>query len=110
MVCQKIPDSTSRRHFYGGAGGIRYYGDNRKNSEARPTRKYIGWEALKLLALVLHAIYGQIYPKYSKHGQRKMTISQKMTIITIAKALGYTYREMETLARELREVLGIENV
>ncbi|MHA1590214.1 MAG: transposase [Candidatus Njordarchaeales archaeon] len=73
-------------------------------------KKYIGWEALKLLALVLHAIYGQIYPKYSKHGQRKMTIPQKMTIITIAKALGYTYREMETLARELREVLGIKRV
>jgi len=59
-------------------------------------RRYIGWEALKLLALVLHAIYGQVYPEYSKHGQRKMTI------ITIAKALGCTYREMETLARELR--------
>ncbi|RLG80827.1 MAG: hypothetical protein DRO40_10615 [Thermoprotei archaeon] len=39
-----------------------------------------------------------------------MTIPQKMTIITIAKALGYTYREMETLAREPREVLGIKRV
>ena len=67
-------------------------------------RKYIGWEALKLLALMLHAMYRQIYPKYSKHGQRKMTI------ITIAKALDYTYREMEALARELREVLGIKRV
>ncbi|MHA1589007.1 MAG: hypothetical protein ACTSVA_00195 [Candidatus Njordarchaeales archaeon] len=35
-------------------------------------RKYIGWEALKLLALVLHAMYRQIYPKYSKHGRRRM--------------------------------------
>jgi len=33
-----------------------------------------------------------------------------MTIITIAKALGYTYREMETLARDLRDALGIEEV
>jgi len=49
-------------------------------------------------------MYRQIYPKYSKQGQRKMTI------ITIAKALGYTYREMETLARELGEVLGIKRV
>jgi len=55
-------------------------------------------------------MYRQRYPKYSKHGQRKMTIPQKMTIITIAKALGYTYREMETLARKLREVLGIKRV
>jgi len=55
-------------------------------------------------------MYRQIYPKYSKHGQRKMTIPQKMTIITIAKALGYTYRETETLARELRDVLGIKRV
>ena len=79
-----------------------------RTARPAPMGKYIGWEALKLLALVLHAIYGQIYPKYSEHGQRKMIIPQKMTIITIAKALGYTYREMETLARELREVLGIK--
>ena len=32
-----------------------------------------------------------------------------MTIITIAKALGYTHREMETPARDPRDVLGIEN-
>jgi len=33
-----------------------------------------------------------------------------MTIITIAKALGYTYREIEILVRDLRNILGIENV
>ena len=73
-------------------------------------RRYIGWIGLKLLAIILHAMYSQIYPRYSKHGQRKMTIPQKMTIITIAKALGLTYREMETLARDLRDVLGIKEV
>ena len=55
-------------------------------------------------------MYSQTYPRYSKHDQRKMTIPQKMTIITIAKALGLTYREMETLARDLRDVLGIKEV
>jgi len=73
-------------------------------------RKYIGCEALKLLALMLHAMYRQICPEYSKHGQRKMTIPQKMTIIMVAKALGYTYKEMKTLARELRDILDIERV
>ncbi len=64
-------------------------------------------KALKILAMMLHAFYSIIYPKYSKHSQRKVTIPQKMTLITIAKAFGYTYRD---IPEDLREDLGIRRI
>ncbi len=72
--------------------------------------RYIPSKALKILAMILHALYSIIYPKYSKHSQRKVTIPQKMTLITIAKAFGYTYRDIPAIAEDLKEVLGIRRI
>lgn len=72
--------------------------------------RYIPFKVLKLLALLLHTFYSLIYPKYSKHGQRKMTIPQKLTLITIAKAFGYTYRDIPSIAEDLRDVLGLKHI
>jgi len=44
--------------------------------------RYMLFKVLKLLAMILHAFYSLIYPKYSKHDQRKITIPQKLTLIT----------------------------
>lgn len=71
---------------------------------------YIPRIILEPFAILLHGIFSTIAKKYAKHGQRKMTIPQKMTIITIAKAFGLTYRDMELLAMDLAEVLGLENI
>ena len=71
---------------------------------------YIPRIILEPFAILLHGIFSTIARKYAKHGQRKMTIPQKMTIITIAKAFGLTYRDMELLAMDLAEVLGLENI
>ncbi len=72
--------------------------------------RYIPFKALKILAMMLHALYSIIYPKYSKHGRRKVTIPQKLTLITIAKAFGYTYRDIPAIAEDLKEVPGIRRV
>jgi len=83
---------------------------NETTTTEAPHMPYIPFKVLKLLALLLHAFYSLIYPKYSKHGQRKMTIPQKLTLITIAKAFGYTYRDIPAIAEDLREVLGIRQI
>ena len=72
--------------------------------------RYIPFKALKILAIMLNLFYSLIYPEYSKHGQKKMTMSQKLTVITLAKALGYTYRDMPAIAEDLKEVLRIRQV
>jgi len=72
--------------------------------------KYIPYKVLKILAIILHVFYSLIFPKYSRYGQRKITIPQKLTILTLAKAFGLTYREMPLLAEDLRESLGIKHV
>jgi len=70
--------------------------------------RYISCYALKLLAYILHAIYSQIFPKWSKHGHRKMTISQKLTILTIIEAFGFAYRDAEALMRDIGDVIDIK--
>lgn len=72
--------------------------------------KYIPYKALKLLAFTLHQIYSLTMPKYGKHGHRKITIPQKMTVITIIKAFGYTYRDAPAIATDISDVIGIKNV
>ena len=72
--------------------------------------RYIPFEALKILAIFLHGFFSLILPKYSKHGQRKMTIPQKMTILTLGKGLGYSYRDLPWLAYDLKDILGIKEV
>ncbi len=71
--------------------------------------KYIPYKALKLLAFTLHQIYSLTMPKYGKHGHRKITIPQKMTVITIVKAFGYTYRDAPVIAADIGDIIGIEN-
>ena len=71
---------------------------------------YIPFKVLKLLAMILHAFYSLIYPKYSKHGQRKMTIPQKLTLITIAQAFGFTYRDIPLIAEDLRDILKLRRI
>ena len=71
--------------------------------------RYIPCYALKLLAHILHAIYSQIFPKWSKHGHRKMTIPQKLTILTIIEAFGFAYRDVKALIMDIGHVIGVEN-
>ena len=72
--------------------------------------RYIPFKVLKLLAVILHAFYSLIYPKYSKHGQRKITIPQKLTLITIARAFGFVYRDIPLIAEDLRDVLKLKHI
>ena len=70
--------------------------------------KYIPCHGLKILAYTLHAIYSQIFPKWSKHGHRKMTIPQKLTILTIIEAFGFTYRDVVPLTVDIGDVIGVK--
>ena len=71
---------------------------------------YIPFKVLKLLATILHAFYSLIYPKYSKHGQRKTTIPQKLTLITIVQAFGFAYRDIPLIAEDLKDVLKLRHI
>ena len=71
--------------------------------------KYIPCYALKLLAFILHKLYSLIFPKWSKHGHRKITIPQKLTIITLKEAFGWTYRDIGWLILDIGLVIDIKN-
>ena len=71
---------------------------------------YIPYFALKIFAGLIHAIFARIFPKYSKHGRRLMTIRQKMTLIALSHALGIPYRDIPLLALDLADVLRIKNI
>ncbi len=71
--------------------------------------RYIPYFALKLLAYTLHRLYGLIFPKYAKHGHRKITIPQKLTVITLKEAFGWRYREIGLLILDIGPVIGIKD-
>ncbi|MGQ4893854.1 MAG: hypothetical protein ACP6IQ_04430 [Candidatus Njordarchaeia archaeon] len=71
---------------------------------------YIPYFALKIFAGLIHAIFARIFPKYSKHGRRLMTIRQKMTLIALSHALGIPYRDIPLLVLDLAGVLRIKNI
>ena len=71
---------------------------------------YIPGFVLKPIAAVLKAFFSLIMPKWAKHGQRRLPIPVKATIIALARALGLTYRDAVLLAVDLADVLGIEDV
>lgn len=82
--------------FYGEERAvIEYYWASGRNSEARSMRRYIEWETLKLLAMILHAIYRRAYPKYSKHSQRKILImvmtNPLLSVLNFSGIISYEY-------------------
>lgn len=70
---------------------------------------YIPYFALKLLAYTLHKLYSLIFPKYAKHGHRKITIPQKLTIITLKEAFAWSYRDIPLLVFDIGPTIGIKN-
>ncbi len=71
--------------------------------------KYIPCFALKLLAYMLHTLYSLMFPKYAKHGHRKITIPQKLTVITLKEAFGWSCRDMGLLILDIGPVIGIKD-
>ena len=72
--------------------------------------KYIPYFALKLLAYMLHRLYSLIFPKYAKHGHRKITIPQKLTIITLKEAFSWSYRDIPFLVNDIGPTIGIDDL
>ena len=70
---------------------------------------YIPTSVLKPIAAILKAFFSATMPKWAKHGQRKLPIPVKATIVALARALELTYRDAAPLALELADALGIED-
>ena len=71
--------------------------------------RYIPYSALKLLAHMLHWLYSLMFPKYAKHGHRKITIPQKLTVITLKEAFGWSYRDIGLLLLDIGSIIGVKD-
>ena len=71
--------------------------------------RYRSCSALKLLAHMLHWLYSLMFPKYAKHGHRKITIPQKLTVITLKEAFGWSYRDIGLLLLDIGPIIGVKD-